>query len=247
MLYFTSIFFIFLFRFFVSKIEKSLYRKGIELKNLLIIGINEKAQKIYRNLGKSNDLGFKIIGYCDETPIDGNDFKFICKPEDLREKILELNIKIVLIILPTERHKELLKIYRLCEGINVEFMYMPDILETLKKRVNVKLINGLPFLHLKEIPLSGWNYFLKRSFDIIFSFLFIICSLPISIPLMILIKLESRGPLFYLQDRVGLEGKIFKVIKFRSMRIDAETKSGPVWAKDGDDRTTKIGKIIRRP
>jgi exopolysaccharide biosynthesis polyprenyl glycosylphosphotransferase len=62
----------------------------------------------------------------------------------------------------------------------------------------------------------------------------------------ILIKLESRGPLFYFQERVGLEGEIFKTIKFRSMRIDAEKTSGPIWAKSGDDRTTKIGKFIRK-
>jgi exopolysaccharide biosynthesis polyprenyl glycosylphosphotransferase len=246
LIFFNSIVFILICRGIVLKIEKFIYKRGMQLKNVLIIGANQNARKIYIDLLKSKDYGLNLTGYCSDEKIENSDFKHLGQINELRKIILEKNIEIVMAALSTNDHNLLFSLIEQCEGLNIEFMFMPDILELMNNRIRVKVIKGIPFLRLKGIPISGWNRLLKRSFDLVFSILFLVFSLPVSLFISLLIKLESRGPLFYSQERVGLEGIIFKLIKFRSMRIDSEDRSGPVWAKENDARTTKIGKFIRK-
>jgi exopolysaccharide biosynthesis polyprenyl glycosylphosphotransferase len=94
--------------------------------------------------------------------------------------------------------------------------------------------------------LSTWNFIVKRAFDIVFASVILLLSSPIFLLIPILIKLDSKGPVFYLQERVGLDGEVFQVIKFRSMCTDAEKNSGPVWSEKHDPRATPIGKFLRR-
>ncbi len=125
-------------------------------------------------------------------------------------------------------------------------MMVPDMLELMTSRIRIQEIEGIPFLKLKDIPMTTWNRILKRLFDIFITVAGLIIALPIMIFVAIVIKLSSPGPIFYIQERVGLDGVSFPLIKFRSMRIDAETLSGPVRNKKDDNRATLIGKILRR-
>ena len=97
-----------------------------------------------------------------------------------------------------------------------------------------------------ESPLHGWNIVVKRFSDIIFSFIFIIVSSPLLILLAIIIKLESAGSIIYRQKRVGLDGNIFEMFKFRSMQVGAENETGPIWASKGDNRRTRLGAFLRK-
>jgi exopolysaccharide biosynthesis polyprenyl glycosylphosphotransferase len=246
LIYLNSIILILFWRWIIFKIEQYLYNRGRELKNVLIIGSNLNSQKIYSDIKNSKQPGLKVIGYCSKDKINSAENNYLGDIDNIRNIIEIENIEVIIAILTVNDHSKLLDIIHQCEGLNVEFMFMPDIIELMNSKVRIKSISGIPFLTLKDIPINLWNRILKRTFDIIFSLMFLIITLPISIILTILIKIESKGPLFYLQERVGLEGKIFKLIKFRSMRLDAEDRSGPVWAKNDDNRTTKIGGFIRR-
>lgn len=245
-LYFVSIFFIIRVRSIIFFYEKQRYKKGVGIKNVLLIGSNDLALKVYDTL-RSNDVpGLSISGYSSSSGRLPAEYQFLGAPEDIQAIIEKYNIDTVMVVSSEETENKLIELIKKCEGHNIEFMYLPEVLGLVSSKVRIRTIGGMPFIRLKEIPISGLDYFKKRIFDVIFSVIFLIITLPVSAIIAIIIKLESKGPLFYLQDRVGLEGKVFKTIKFRSMRMDAEVKSGPVWAKNGDDRTTNIGKFIRR-
>jgi exopolysaccharide biosynthesis polyprenyl glycosylphosphotransferase len=113
-------------------------------------------------------------------------------------------------------------------------------------RPNVSLLDGVPILSLRQTPLYGWNAVLKRAFDVIVG---VTCLLIAAVPMLFIaaaIKLSSRGPVFYRQRRMGLDGHEFTMLKFRSMRSDAERHSGAVWAATNDDRRTSVGRVLRR-
>jgi exopolysaccharide biosynthesis polyprenyl glycosylphosphotransferase len=112
-------------------------------------------------------------------------------------------------------------------------------------RARVEDIDGLPTINLSETPLEGWSRFLKRVFDLLVAMAALVVLSPVMVAVAFVIWLEDRGPIFYRQVRMGLDGKPFEIVKFRSMRVGAETQSGAVWAEKDDPRRTKIGRVIR--
>jgi exopolysaccharide biosynthesis polyprenyl glycosylphosphotransferase len=116
----------------------------------------------------------------------------------------------------------------------------------MTSRVRVEEIEGVPFIQVREASLTTWNRILKRSFDILFAFIIILLASPLLLTLALLIKITSPGPIFFLQERVGLDGTLFRVMKFRTMKTDAEKETGPVWAMKNDPRTSSVGRILRR-
>jgi exopolysaccharide biosynthesis polyprenyl glycosylphosphotransferase len=130
--------------------------------------------------------------------------------------------------------------------MNTEIMMVPDLLDMMTSQVRIKELEGIPFIRIKTTPMSTWNQILKRSFDLIVASIVLILVCPVFLLLAVLIKLTSPGPVFYLQERIGLDGRSFRVMKFRSMKVDAEKTTGPVWAQRADPRTTGLGKFLRR-
>ncbi|HEX4922512.1 MAG TPA: exopolysaccharide biosynthesis polyprenyl glycosylphosphotransferase, partial [Bdellovibrionales bacterium] len=110
----------------------------------------------------------------------------------------------------------------------------------------VEEFDGLPILTLNQSPIVGWNAVTKRISDIVYSLVALILFSPLMLLIALLVKLTSRGPVLYKQERMGMDGRTFYMYKFRSMRPDAEAQTGAVWAKKGDDRTTWIGAILRK-
>ena len=244
-LYFTSIFFVLLGRKLVLYYEKKIRDKGLLQKNVIIVGLSEQSKKVYDGLKYENNPYYNIVGYCEKSDMCDSKYEYLGDISQINSIILNENITSI-IASSQDSNIDLAEILKACEGYNIEFMYLPEMLNLITNKMYVKTIGETHFIRLKKIPILGLDSFLKRLFDIIFSLLFLIFTAPVSIVVAILIKLESKGPLFYSQERVGLEGEIFKTIKFRSMKTDAEVASGPIFARSGDDRTTKIGKFIRK-
>jgi exopolysaccharide biosynthesis polyprenyl glycosylphosphotransferase len=160
--------------------------------------------------------------------------------------IKDHKVDIVLVSLTYKDHPQLYELVRDCEGLNTEIMMVPDMLELMTSRVRIKELHGIPFIKIKSVPLTTWNLIVKRSFDVATSAFFLILSSPLIAVIAVLIGLDSKGPLFYRQERVGLDGKTFRLIKFRTMRADAEKETGPVWTHKNDPRKTKVGTFLRR-
>lgn len=134
-----------------------------------------------------------------------------------------------------------------CEDEFMDFKMGADIHGLIASNVGVEYVSHIPLLGFRALPLDDpWNRFLKRTFDIVVSGIMVLAFLPIGFWVMLLIKLEGKGPVFYFQERVGRDGDVFKLIKFRTMRVDAEKETGPVWARPADDRRTRCGEFLRR-
>lgn len=215
-------------------------------KNIVIIGSGElikKFSEIFESLGP-----FKVKGFICERRDNKKDCQNVLgNYEQLNDIVEKENIDIVIIAVTHMENTELLKYALECKMKGISVVDLPSFYEEVTGKVPVELVNDL---WLVTTPISGvrksiYNMKVKRVLDIIFSVLGLIVSLIITIPVAILIKLESKGPVFYRQKRVGLNNRVFECIKFRSMTVDAE-KNGAVWASKNDNRVTRVGKVIRK-
>ncbi len=239
-------------RYLTLKFEKNLYNRNIGVSNVVIVGNNEMAKKIFDKFTDDKFAGYNVLGYFTyKNGIENSgenflkDRKYLGDFNLIRENIKNLGIEKILISLPSVEHEVLYKLFKLCEGINVEFMYAPDFVDMMTSRLRIEEVDGIPFMKLKSVPMNVWNRFLKRTFDIIVSSFLLLILSPVMIFLALLVKLTSRGPLFYRQERVGLDGQKFMMLKFRSMKTNAE-QQGPQMTTRDDDRYTPLGKILRK-
>ncbi|MGB9693044.1 MAG: exopolysaccharide biosynthesis polyprenyl glycosylphosphotransferase, partial [Candidatus Sumerlaeaceae bacterium] len=145
--------------------------------------------------------------------------------------------------LPAE---ELLDFLLECEKELVRIRVVPGLLESMLVEMSVEQIDGIPLFGLKETPLRGWNVVFKRAFDIVVSATILVLASPLMAVIALAVKLSSPGPILYKQTRVGLDGRKFKIVKFRSMVANAEETTGPVWASPDDPRVTRVGRFLRR-
>ncbi len=249
-LWLSAIVFVFGGRILIYFIRKKLISKGKELRNAAIIGNNETASAVFEKLNSNKLYGYNLLGYYADSPAQTNQAiengKYLGNIEDLIRAINNREIEVALITLDAHDYQQIYSILRETEGVDVELMLVPDVLGLMTSRMNIKEIEGIPFIKIKGVPITTWGRILKRMFDILFSIFVLIIFSPLLILISILIKLSSRGPVIYKQERIGLNGKIFNVYKFRTMRVDAEKETGPVWATKEDNRRTPLGKILRR-
>lgn len=222
-----------------------LFRKGKFLSRIMIVGERPILQKTIDVIRKDKELGLKIVEVIEN--IQNNKVgSFKNELEKISEKVKNYNIEFVIMAFPFERHKEIKEVLLYCRDLHINFLFVPDLFEIMISKVNALDLNGMPLFVLRQAPLEGWYGFVKRILDVFFSSLFLIISSPLFILIPIAIKLNSKGPVFYLQERVGKNERIFKIIKFRSMYQNAEEITGPVWANGKvDERVTRIGRILR--
>ena len=249
LLWLTSILTVTFGRFIILELEQWLYRKGKELKSVVIVGKNSTAGHIYSLFTKNLALGYEVLGYYADGPANQSSplhqCRYLGSGKKLSDDIAPLRIQSALIALAHNEQEKLIELLRDTEGKNIEFMMVPDMIELMTSRIRIQEIEGIPFIKMKDIPMTTWNRISKRAFDVIVTSVALIVAMPIMIVVAIAIKLTSPGPIFYIQERIGLDGVSFPLIKFRSMRIDAEA-TGPVRNKKSDTRATPIGKILRR-
>jgi len=247
MIWIFSTFLITFFRYFTLKLEKTFYNNKIGLKNVAIVGDDGKAFKILQQYKRNVYVGFNIVGYFarEENPEMSKSGMYLGSFDKIPEGINKYDIQKLIISLSKKETDDVYTLMNLCEGINVEFMLYPNYMEIITSKLRVENIDGIPFIKLKSLPMNTWNKLIKRIFDIIFSIFMLIILSPILISIALIVKITSKGPIFYSQERIGLDHKKFNIIKFRSMITDAE-KGVPLTVKKEEDRYTKIGKILRK-
>jgi exopolysaccharide biosynthesis polyprenyl glycosylphosphotransferase len=235
-----------LFYFLRSKILKVLTPSSFDHSNIVIVGTCERAIQIYQSLKElQTELNLSMIGPSTvKLPANTNylgeisEFSTLVKNESIHE---------VVIALSKNSYKQALKIIGECESRKIRFSVVPDLFEVVTKKMEIGQIHGVPVVRIGHGLMSkDLQTKLKRIFDILASGLSIIVFFPILVLLWLLVKIEDGGPLFYTQERVGLDGQVFSIIKFRSMRQDAEKQTGPTWALKGDTRWTRVGTFLRK-
>jgi len=241
-----SIFLLTIGRILLIKYKQHRYAHGRGLLNAAIVGSGKWAIILFDKVIQNPEIGFKIVGCSGKIAGLTQRTKYLGEIDELPEIIRANNIHLLLLVLDSNEHELFWNIIKMCEGVNVEFMMLPDQVEMMTSQLQVIQVGGIPLLRIKDVRLKGWEGILKRVFDVILSMLGLIIFSPIFLVVAILIKLTSKGPVFYRQPRIGFDGKEFWIYKFRSMREDAEKESGPVWAIENDPRVTPVGRMLRR-
>ncbi len=227
-------------------IRKQYMRQGYGIQRLILIGNSSLISRFCQQIKRKNDHLFQFVGYCAEKKLSELSLPYLGNLQQLSQMLEEIHFEGLLLCFEADEHYKVLEVLEMTEGKNVELFYIPDLLDIITSHTSTLEISGLPVLRLKTVVFSGWQGFLKRTFDIIISLISLIILFPFILLIAIAIKLTSPGPIFYKQKRVGLDGKEFIMLKFRSMKVDAEKETGPVWAKRDDPRVTPIGRILRR-
>jgi exopolysaccharide biosynthesis polyprenyl glycosylphosphotransferase len=219
---------------------------GVGRDNVLIIGSGEVARSVAEKIRWSPHLGVNVIGAINGAPGSSvGDLPIIGTTGELPEIIDMYEIDEVIIALPEASHRELVQLISKCQRGKVSIKVYPDIFAYMAGSLTVDDLNGMPLLSVRDVALRGWKLSLKRAMDIVGSFIGLVLLSPVFALTAILIKLESPGPVFFCQERMGLDGHPFPMIKFRSMRQDAE-KGGPGWTTAGDPRVTRVGQVMRK-
>ena len=223
------------------------HRAGKDLDRVLIAGNGELAQAVLDRMTAHHDqLGFRITGYLrngDAGELPG--LSCLGSIYDAEAVVKEHAIYHVFVALPYASSKAMMelldRLVRNCVSIHV----VPDLLQFMVLRSRVEDLDGLPTINLSETKLEGSGRFIKRAFDLLVGTAALLVFSPVMLVVALAVWLEDRGPVFYRQIRMGLDGKPFEIVKFRSMRVGAETVSGAVWAEKDDPRRTKVGRFIR--
>jgi Undecaprenyl-phosphate glucose phosphotransferase len=234
----------------VRNILKLLRLKGMNLRYVLIAGSGQLGKEVAERIDLHPEMGFKIVGFLttDENKVGTlvNGYPVLGLLDDVSEHIREHGVDKLFITLPMKSQDHFERVLFNLGEESVDIKVVPDLLQYMSLSGGVDDFDGLPIVNLTESPLYGWNIVFKRTTDMVISFLAIIITSPLMILIALFIKLESRGPVFFIQERVGLDRKVFRMYKFRSMRIDAESISGPVWAAENDKRRTRFGALLRK-
>jgi exopolysaccharide biosynthesis polyprenyl glycosylphosphotransferase len=247
----SSIVFLTLFRMLLERVLLNIaFKKGIGVARALIIGTGPVAQTVAEKMKRYPQYGFSFHGFISTEPDDvgkeNEQGEIIGSIADLRKLVRDLDIDEVLITQPNLERDKVFSIIQDCEREITEFRIVPDLLELLASEVSVEEIGGIPFFSIKETPLQGWNLVTKRIFDILISTFLLVLLAPLFALVMVLIKRDSSGSIIYKQERLGYDGNLFTLYKFRSMFEDAEQNTGPVWAKPNDPRVTRVGAVLRK-
>lgn len=235
-----------IFRSFGRRLREWLYRRGIAIMRAAVIGGGEHSTNIIEHILSHPHFGLKVVGSISDRPAPAIEPKRLGSIADAGKIVREQQID-TLIVTPKEGEPDTLpRLVKACYGVNVDFLYMPDIQPANGRLRRIIDVGGTPLWTLKESPFEGWQGLLKRSFDVFIALILLILLFPLLFILAAAIKIESRGSIFFRQQRVGLDREVFNCLKFRSMKIDAEDSTGPVWTKPGDPRVTRVGRILRR-
>lgn len=238
-----------------------LYRRGIAVDRALIIGSGEVGRGVIRTLLARRDLGYRAIGYLDDGTSEGNigsaRIPHLGSWTDL-QTILESdsNVHTVFVALPNYKHEQIDDLVRISQQHGVNTRVVPDLFQLSLNRVEFNNMAGIPMLSAREPRLISAGQTTKRLLDLL---IVVILAIPVGIITVITaatVKLESPGPAFFMQERVGYQGKRFRMAKFRSMVVNAEDQKqalaamneadGPIFKIRDDPRLTRIGRIIRR-
>lgn len=239
---------------------RHLRRRGIGVARAIIVGAGEVGRTVMRTMVAHPNLGYEIVGFVDDDPAKGSTdigrFKGLGSLDNLAVLAQDEAIDEVIITLPWQYHRKIMAIMAQCERENVRARIVPDLFQMALSRMSITEMAGIPLIGVRQVRISPFTRFLKRAIDVAFSLLVLIFSAPLMALIALAIKLDSPGPVFFRQGRMGKGGRPFTVYKFRSMMIGADEQkellrdlneaNGPIFKIKDDPRVTRVGRWLRR-
>jgi Undecaprenyl-phosphate glucose phosphotransferase len=225
---------------------KTLRSRGYNQTSAIIVGTGRVARKTAWALRHASWMGIRTVGFVEDRPNRWtSDLNVLGTTADLPQLIPKYRIEHVFISLPLSRYHEARRVFDVVSRTVVEVRLVVDSPNLAGLSLTTTNLDGLPVIGLRESPHFGLNIVVKRAMDITLSLAALILVSPVMLVIAVLVKLTSPGPVFYRQERCGLNGKGFEILKFRSMDADAESHSGAVWAQKDDPRRTRLGRFLR--
>jgi exopolysaccharide biosynthesis polyprenyl glycosylphosphotransferase len=240
--------------------RNQLRKKGLGVDRLLIVGAGEIGRTVMRNIVAHPTLGYHIVGFVDDDPEKGatdiGRFKALGSTANIPRLVKELAIDEVIITLPWMYHRKIVSIVAQCERQQIRVRIVPDIFQMTLSHLDVEDLGGVPMIGVKEVTITRVQRLTKRAIDILASSIGLILLLPVFTLIAVAIKLDSSGPVFFNQIRVGKGERLFSCFKFRSMYAGADAQkhqlmdqneAGGVFFKiRKDPRITRVGRLLRR-
>jgi exopolysaccharide biosynthesis polyprenyl glycosylphosphotransferase len=229
--------------------QKKLLLKGIGLRSAIIVGSGERACSVFNLANKYRSLGYKPIGFVGVSEDSGTSklpAPLLSDVSRLNDVISTVKATEVIIALEENEKGSLNNIISAINGADVSIKIVPDLYDSIAGQAHATPLRGFPLIDVVPQLMPPWQMTTKRIIDVAVSSLALVFGFPIWIVIAMLIKFDSKGPVIYKQERVGKDGHIFTLYKFRSMCKDAEQKTGPVWALKNDPRVTRVGRFLRK-
>lgn len=232
-------------RWLWMSLRQWLYRQGFATRRAAVAGRGPQSERIINQIVANPQYGLTLAGVIGDFDAP-SPLPVLGDYSQTGQIVRRHNLDAVIVAGSSAQSELIGKLVRACYGVNVNFLYLPDIDLPGGGPRRIVEVGGIPLWALKETPFAGWPGLVKRTFDLCTSLCILIVLAPIMLTLAVIVKLTSQGPVLYRQRRVGMDGREFNCLKFRSMRVGAEDRTGVVWAKPGDARVTPFGRFMRR-
>jgi exopolysaccharide biosynthesis polyprenyl glycosylphosphotransferase len=241
-----SIIFVLILRGLQGRVQRLLQTKGYGRTRVVVVGSGETAIALMQRIMQTPRLGYDLIGMVNTNGVGlPPGIRLLGGLDSLSAAVEREGVDEVIIAVPEAKDDDLINIVSRCDRSTISIKVYPDLFQIMAGQMSISELGGLPLLNVRDVALRGWKLVLKRAIDLFGSIFGMIFLSPAMMVIALLIKLDSPGPVFLVQERMGLDGKRFDVIKFRSMCTDAES-NGPGWTVKDDPRVTYIGRFIRK-
>ncbi len=225
--------------------------RGTAADRLMIVGTGETARLVAHKIKSSAYLGYNMLGVVSEAG-PGIELPRRVFGQPVLGRIAELPELIdrhlpdeIIIALPPMSDAEILNVINICQRDRLSLKVFPDVYDIMAAGVTIDDLGGLPLMSVRDSASRSWRAATKRIIDVVVGGLILIAISPLLLLIALAVKFDSPGPVFFVQERMGLDGKLFPMVKYRSMRIDSEAK-GPGWTVKDDPRVTRLGRFIRK-
>ena len=227
---------------------RELRRRGRNLRHVIVVGCGELAAKLLRKIAAHRDFGFAVEGLVAADPSDVGRIvegvRVVGTVYELRSIVEEKGAELVYLALARSEHRAEEEALRQLADSTAAVRMVPDLARAFTLNASVEDFDGMPIVLVTESPDLGWNAVMKRGFDLVCSAIGLVVFAPVMAAIAIWVRLDSDGPVLYAQERVGLSGRRFRMLKFRTMTVEAE-RHGAGWTRPGDPRRTGAGRVLR--
>ena len=246
----ADVLFVFAGRTAIRRYLEEAWRHGFGVRQVLVVGAGRLGRAVIDKLAEHPEAGLRAVAMLDDDPPRlGEHYRgvpVVGATSEAAAVVDALAVDTVFLALPLDAHRTMLSVLKDVGRTVADVRVVPDLLQHITFRAGVEDLDGLPVVHLTQVPLSGWMSLVKRTVDLAVSTTSLLVLSPVLATIALAIRREDRGTIFYRQRRMGLDGRPFDILKFRSMVPGAEDDSGPTWASPDDPRRTRVGRFLRR-